>query len=95
MGIDRHYTDLMHSPGEASEREVVEGVSSDVVAVRTGERATSWCEDGEREPEIRIGLGDVQREGSGPGDEERVWTVGRHMKISHCTQLSCSYTKGV
>ena len=68
IGIDRDYIDLIHSLREAGEREVVEGICSHVVAVGTGERATSWCEDGEREPEIRIGLGDVQGKGSSPGD---------------------------
>ena len=57
-----------------------------MATVSTGEEgASGWGEDGERVPEIRVGVSDVKREWSSPGDEERVWTMDSYMKVSHCS----------
>ena len=60
-----------------------------MVAVRTSEGeeratrawSTGWCEDGERVPEIKIRVSDIQREGSSQGDKEKVWRRVCHMNI--------------
>ena len=62
-----------------------------MVAVRTSdgqEGATGWCEDGERVPEIKIRVCDIQREGSSPGDKKKVWERVCHMNILHWSWLS-------
>ena len=54
-----------------------------MVTVGAGEGGPGWRGQGERVPEIRSGVRYVQREGRTPGDQERVPSIARHMKISH------------
>ena len=59
IGIDGHDTNFIQSLRETTEREVIEGSCSCSLAVRTVEGATGRCENGERVPEIRMGVSDI------------------------------------